>query len=95
MRVVGPTRARWPPARGVIDRIRTHLGRAGEGDVAFCHLSGHGSQELTADAFLRFEPVGRLGRRRVGLIRAGRRGAKKESRDGLGFRSIGEPRVRR
>ena len=90
---VGPTRARWPLARAS-STVFAHTW-VGEGDVAFCHFSGHGSQELTADAFLRFEPVGRLGCRRVGLIRAGRRGAKKESRDGLGFRSIGEPRVRR
>jgi hypothetical protein len=46
---------------------------AGEGDVRFYDSSGHGSQEPTAGPFLRFEPVGRLGCRRVGQIRAGPR----------------------
>jgi len=42
----------------VIDGFRTHLSRAGAGDIALFHFSGHGSQERTAKELLRLEPDG-------------------------------------
>jgi hypothetical protein len=42
--------------QAVIDAFRTHLGRAGPGDVAFFCYSGHGSQEQAPEEFWHLEP---------------------------------------
>ncbi len=42
----------------IIDRFRSHLGRAGLGDTAFFCFSGHGSQELAPPPFDEEEPDG-------------------------------------
>ncbi|QAY72074.1 hypothetical protein ET445_00730 [Agromyces protaetiae] len=40
----------------VIDAFRSHLGQAGEGDVALFYYSGHGSQESAPQEFWSIEP---------------------------------------
>ncbi len=42
----------------VIERFTTHLGQAGEGDVALFAFSGHGSYEPVEDRFWFLEPTG-------------------------------------
>lgn len=46
--------------RAVINEFRTHLGRAGRGDVALFWFAGHGSQVPVPAEFTRIEPSGKL-----------------------------------
>lgn len=43
----------------IIDGFKNHLSKAQAKDVAWFHFSGHGSEELTAEAFLAFAPNGK------------------------------------
>ncbi len=43
----------------LVKGFREHLCRAGADDVAFFHFSGHGSEEPTAEEFLKLEPNGK------------------------------------
>lgn len=43
----------------IIDAFRTHLAKAGAGDTAFFHFSGHGSREQSPEEFRIFFPEGK------------------------------------